>query len=112
VGVSAASGTGGALSPDGIPDALSGAHGVTVKGKRECEHGAVILEDRDNNIGETWLGDALMPSLDVHNHKHVKRVIPCDAQATNAQATSTTSHIPQFYLITFCLFMRFWYMMF
>ena len=34
-----------------------------------------------------------MPSLDVRNHKHVKRVIPrnvtCDVQATNRQATST-----------------------
>jgi hypothetical protein len=52
VGVLATSGTGGALSLDGIPDALGRAGGVTVKGKHECEHGAIILEDRDDDIGK------------------------------------------------------------
>ncbi len=36
-----------------------------------------------------------MPPLDVHNHKHVKHVIPhdatCNVWATNAQATSIHS---------------------
>ena len=50
MGVSAASGMGGALGPDGIPDALPRVGGATVKGKRECEHSAVILEDRDDDI--------------------------------------------------------------
>jgi len=52
VGVSAALGTGGVLSPDGIPDTLPGAGGITVKRKHECEHGTIILEDRDDDIGK------------------------------------------------------------
>ena len=52
MGVSAASGTGGVLGPDGILDALPRAGGVTVKGKHECKHGTIILEDRDDDIGK------------------------------------------------------------
>jgi len=55
VGVLAASGTGGVLGLDSIPDALPGAGGTTVKGKRKRERGAIILKDRDNNIGKhSW----------------------------------------------------------
>jgi hypothetical protein len=43
---------GGTLSPDGIPDALPGVGGATVKGKCKREHGAVILEDMDDGIGK------------------------------------------------------------
>jgi len=52
VGVSAASGTGGALGSDGIPDAPGRAGGATLKGKHERERGAVILKDRDDDIGK------------------------------------------------------------
>jgi hypothetical protein len=52
VGVSAAWDTGGALSLDGIPDALPGVGGTTVKGKHECECGAIILKDMDDGIGK------------------------------------------------------------
>jgi hypothetical protein len=52
VGVSAALGMGGALSSDGIPDALGRVGGMTLKGKRKRERGAVILKDRDDDIGK------------------------------------------------------------
>ncbi len=43
------------LGLDSIPDALPGAGGTTVKGKRKRERGAIILKDRDNNIGKhSW----------------------------------------------------------
>ena len=52
MGVSAALGTGGVLSLDGIPDTLGRAGSVTLKGKRKRERGAVILKDRDDDIGK------------------------------------------------------------
>ena len=48
----AALGTGGALGSDSIPDAPGRAGGATLKGKREREHGAIILKDRDDDIGK------------------------------------------------------------
>lgn len=107
--------TGGALGPDGIPDALPGAGGVTVKW---CEGAGVILEDRgDDDIGKQS-GNALMPSLDTRDHKRVKRAIPPDAtrRATRGPQTrrvASTLHVPQkknYFL--FCLFTRLWYKMF
>ncbi len=48
-------GTGGALGPDSIPDALPRVGGTTVKGKRERERSTVILKDRDDDIGKhSW----------------------------------------------------------
>jgi len=55
-GVLAALGMGGVLSLDGISDALSGAGGIIVKGKCEYKHGAIILKNRDDDIGKhSWV---------------------------------------------------------
>jgi len=47
---------GGVLSLDGIPDAPGRAGSATVKGKCKRECGAIILEDRDDDIGKhSWV---------------------------------------------------------
>jgi hypothetical protein len=73
---------GGVPSPDSVLDTVPRVGDTTIKGK----YGVVIVKDRDDdNIGETLLDNALMPS-DMGGHKHVKYVIPLHACSVEATA--------------------------
>jgi hypothetical protein len=67
-------------------------------------------EDRgDDDIGKQS-GNSLMPSLDMHDQKHVKCAIPPNAmQHVDHKCIVLHLHMPQKYFILFYLFTQLWY---